>query len=421
MLDAQILATAIKDRQAYDRIRDHVKRTEFSPPVAFWWDLVCHYYGRDPDARGVSTEILREQGAKSLTNPKHVEPMLAVLDSLPAEPACGNVVSLVLDLKRFNLAAEFGAAAMGGERRKADKLLAELNDVWDRTELGSKSDVEYALAWSDLDSRVGQHARVALGPPSLDDRIGGGVLAGNHVLIFGRTEIGKSCLVLSITANLLQAGQRVLYVGNEDEINVLKARLRLALLGWTQAQLNGMPKKATRLLEELVQDRLTMIHLSPGSISEIEDLAEKHTPTVLVLDQIRNLSGPEEAMTQRLEGNAIRFRSLISKRRLIGISVTQAGDRSQRHGEDGPIFLQAGDVDSSRVGLPAQADLMIGIGANRDMMARNQRILSFAKNKLSSGPAAREPLLLTFDFQRSKVYDPVSASGGNRGEVRTGT
>src|SRR5262249_4693846 len=155
---------------------------------------------------------------------------------------------------------------------------------------------------------------------------------------------------------------RVLYVGNEDAIDTLKARMRLSLLNWTQEQLEKLPKKALRLLTEISGDRLTMVNVTPGSISELEDLTEKHEPTVLVVDQIRNLSGAEDGMTQKMEHNAIKFRSLLNRKKLIGISVTQAGDRSQRHGEDGPLYLGPGDVDSSRVGLPGTVDLMLGVG-----------------------------------------------------------
>jgi hypothetical protein len=148
-----------------------------------------------------------------------------------------------------------------------------------------------------------------------------------------------------------------------------------------------------------------MVKMTPGSISALEDLTEKHAPSVLVVDQIRNLSGPEDGMTQKMEQNAIRFRSLLNRRKLIGISVTQAGDRSQKHGEDGPLYLSAGDVDSSRVGLPGTADLQIGIGCNAEMLSRGLRMLNFAKNKLSSDPGSREPLIVRFDTSRSMVLD----------------
>jgi hypothetical protein len=108
-------------------------------------------------------------------------------------------------------------------------------------------------------------------------------------------------------------------------------------------------------------------------------------------------------MTQRMEGNAIRFRSLINEYSLVGISVAQAGNRDERHNADGPLWLGAGDVDSSRVGLPAQVDLMLGIGRNSDLDARSQRAVSICKNKLYSGPEAREGFIVSVDFARSII------------------
>jgi hypothetical protein len=188
-----------------------------------------------------------------------------------------------------------------------------------------------------------------------------------------------------------------LYVGNEEHVNILKARMRTSLLQQPQEWIDKVPKKAARLLQEMTQDRLTMVSVQ-GSISALEDLTEKHTPTVLVLDQIRNLAGNEESLTQRLEHSAIRFRSLLSKRSIIGISVTQARANT-------PLYLTADDVDSSRVGLPGTVDLMLGVGATPEMISRNLRMISFAKNKLASGPQSREPITVKFDFTRSMVLD----------------
>lgn len=404
MLDAHILAAVIADRSAYEQIHEFINTKDFSPATAFWWDLVCEYYGRDKNCATVDIPTLRGIGEKRITNPKHVQSMVGALDGLPNGVSAANIAGMVLDLRRYNLAAEFASHAMSGDRKKADKLLVALNDVWDKTEL-KKSEVEYAKDWNELDSVVGSHNRVPIGPKSLDTRTGGGALPGHHVLVFGRTEVGKSCFAINAAGNFIRAGKRVLYVGNEDEINVLKTRLRLNLLNRSQQWIDSHPIKASRLLAEATGNRLTMVKATPGSISEVEDLVAKHTPSVLVVDQIRNLSGPEDGMTQRMEGNAIRFRSLLGRHHLIGLSVTQAGDRSMSHNADSPIYLSTGDVDSSRVGLPGTVDLMIGIGGNRDMLAKGLRALSLCKNKLMSGAASREPLIVKFDLARSIVSD----------------
>jgi hypothetical protein len=404
MLDSQILAAAIASRLAYEAIKDHFNAKEASPSVAFWYELVRDYYERDKAAGDVQLDTLRELGARRITNPKHAAAILSTLDDL--KPVSSpNVVELVLDLRRSNLALEFAAATSNKDHNKASELLTQLNAVWEQTDLEDKSDVEYAKDWDTLDSAVGNTNRIGIGPASLDSRIGGGMLPGHHCLIFGRTEIGKSCLTVSSTANLIRSGKTVLYVGNEDSINILKSRVRLSLLGQPQSWVDSHPNKAKRLLSELSGNRLTMVHIHPGSISEVEDLTAKHSPNIIILDQIRNLSGAEDGMTQKMEHNAIRFRSLLGRQKIIGISVTQAGDRSQGHNSDGPIYLSAGDVDSSRVGLPGTVDLQIGIGANAEMQARGLRMLSFAKNKLATGGKSREPLLVRFNLELNRVED----------------
>jgi AAA domain len=404
MLDQQILAAIISSRTAYERIKEYINDKDASPPIAYWLHQVRDYYNRDHSAGCVDIPTLRALGERGISNPKHAPAILGALDSTP--PVSGaNVVELVLNLRRYNLSAEFAAASMSGDRKKATQLLQELSTIWDQTEIAQKSEIEYAKDWSELDSVVGRSRRIPIGPASLDSRIGGGVLPGHHVLIFGRTEIGKSCLTLSTTANLIRAQQSVLYIGNEDSIDILKARIRLSLLNQSQAWVDTHPRKAVRLLSEITGDRLTMVHVHPGSMSEVEDLASKHSPSVLILDQIRGLSGAEEGMTQKLEANAIRLRSLLGRQKMIGISVTQAGDRSQGHNQSGPIYLSAGDVDSSRVGLPGTVDLQIGVGASPEMLSRGLRMLSFAKNKLASGPQSREPLCVRFDLEKNIVSD----------------
>src|SRR5271166_33919 len=399
MLDKEILATIIQSRAAYERVKDYLKDSDASPQVAFWLKLVREYYARDSEARYVSIPVLRTLGEQAITNPKHAPPILAVLESLPETVSQDNVVACVLDLRRYNLSAEFAAATMGKDRKKADKLLAELIEIWDQSDVADEAtEIEYAKDWKHLDSVVGKERRISLGLTSLDDRIGGGCLPGHHVLIFCRTEIRKSCLTVALAANLVSSGERVLYVGNEDEINILKARMRLSLLGWTQSALEKKPKKAARLLQERTADRLTMVRMAPGSMSALEDLTAKHKPSVLVLDQIRNLAGSEDAMTQRMEHNAIRFRSLLSREHLIGISVTQSRANIG-------LYLSADDVDSSKVGLPGTVDLMLGVSATPDMLSRGLRMISFAKNKLASGPQSREPLTVRFNLEQSRVSD----------------
>jgi hypothetical protein len=72
----------------------------------------------------------------------------------------------------------------------------------------------------------------------------------------------------------------------------------------------------------------------------------------------------------------------LKEHEVVGISVTQAGDSGQNK-----IFLEVGDVDFSNVGIPAQADLMIGVGADEKLKATNTRGISLPKNKLSGNHA----------------------------------
>lgn len=404
MSDTAILAAALADRAAYERVKDHIEATDLTPTVGFWWKVLAAAYARDRNAKHLDVPTLSALGEGDIPSPKQRDSLMGVLGAL-AEPASAiNVIQIVLELKRKNLTAEFASASMSGDRKKADKLLTALNEIWGIDDFQEKKATEWhdASDTARLFDTVGSDKRIPFGCPGINQRLGGGVLPGHHVGIFGRTEIGKSTFVIDTTARLLKQKQRVLYIGNEDQIDTLKLRLVGRTLKRTQAELESNPDRAAEEFKQY-EDSLLMTQLYHGDISAIHKRVVEWKPTVLVIDQFRNLVGEEDSMTRNMEKNAIELRSLLLSESLIGVSVTQANDRSERHGQEAPIYLGTGDIDSSRVGLPGQCDLLLGIGANSDLKARGQRYISFAKNKLSSARDAHEGVIVNFDLSISRV------------------
>jgi KaiC/GvpD/RAD55 family RecA-like ATPase len=209
--------------------------------------------------------------------------------------------------------------------------------------------------------------------------------------------MGKSSFSVNLATVMAANGQRVLYVGNEDQIDNLKARALARAANMTLEQAENDQEAAFAAYERRgLEDRLLFSQLSKGSVEALRARVEEWKPTVLVIDQIRNLESGEDGLPARLEYNGQMVRRLLLDYGLIGISVTQAGGSAE-----GKVWLTMNDMDSSKTGLPGTADLIIGVGGNADMMARGQRALSFPKNKLSSAENAHEGIIVEIDHSRS--------------------
>jgi hypothetical protein len=145
---------------------------------------------------------------------------------------------------------------------------------------------------------------------------------------------------------------------------------------------------------------LHAVHLFPGSASEIAEIIEEVQPQCLVVDQLRNLHSSTSkggTKAQRLDDIACDIRQLLSKYKLVGLSIGQAN--AGEHGKP-KMWLDLDDFDESRTGVPGQADLMVGIGMDTTLDAHNQRAISLPKNKLSGDHAG---FVVNIDKLRSRI------------------
>lgn len=407
MLDATIVSAAMADRAAYDLVAPHITSKDMTPTAGFWWGLVGEWYQRDRSAKSIDKTLLYQQGEKRAPAGKNREPVLAVMRDLPEPVSPSNTANVALEMRRYNVSMELAAAIASQDAKKLPKLHKELGDLMAATTLGGAKKGKWndAAPIAELFNATGDGNRVPLAPRALTERCAGGALPGQHIVVFGRPDAGKSTFTLNLAAVLgVKHEERVLYVGNEDQINILKRRCVCRVAGMTWADAEADPSKAIAAWESRGgEERIKFAQLIDGSAADLPEKIEEHAATVLVLDQIRGLQGEGDGMTQRLESNGIAVRGLLLKYDLIGISVTQANDRRQSYSQKPPVWLGMEDVDSSRTGLPGTADLLLGIGYDDEMYARGQRALSICKNKLSSEPNSKEGLIVEFDTARSAV------------------
>jgi len=398
--ERSIVAACAAKREAYESFRVHGALQDLSPLGQHWFDAINSYYSRDADRDSTDIKLLREIGLQS-ADERHSDVLSAYYDDLPiVGVSATNVISHILELQRYNLGLHLASMLQSPEvdRLRVRELVEHYQELHNAVEIGIKK-VEY-LDFSDLDQVYDPELVVPLYPTRLREQcLGGGALPGHHVLIYGRPEAGKSLFAINLTAGILHSGKKVLYCGNEESVRTIGIRLacNLARSNIRDYQSRAGPIRAKA--EKCGLGRAHILELKPGTFAEVEAGIQDCQPDAVVIDQLPGIDVGESNSVRSIDKAARSFRTVLQKHGVVGISVSQAGDRTERHGQIPPAYLTMSDVYGSRTGLPAQTDLMIAIGYDEDMYDRDIRAIALPKNKLGG---SHDSFKIYIDKQQSR-------------------
>ena len=380
-METRLIAAAVKDRKAFEEIFSKVDKEKYSPQGQIVAQLIEEFYSIDKDAKTCDLDVLEARAQLKLQNNKHQEAIKYYLKDLDKEVSIPNLSYDIRLFRQSRIGDELSLALTNREdKKKVTELMAAYEDLNHEEQENEDNEAIFkgksvkALITKSFDASK----QIRLFPRELNDRCDGGARPGHHILIYARPEIGKTLFAQNMVAGFLSQSLPVLYVGNEDPASDILLRLICRLSKMTKHQVMENPDEAEKRAFQRGYDKLVVASLAPGNFFEIRKLAEEHKPRVIVLDQLRNIEVNSESRVQALEKAATEARNLAKKYGLLVVSVTQAGESAE-----GKPVLGRDDIDFSKTGIPAQVDLMIGIGADATMEQHGLRTISLPKNKLS--------------------------------------
>jgi hypothetical protein len=392
----KILAACIQRREFYDRARQFISPSDsVSTHILKGID---DYYQHDKACVSIDYTTLLALLQVAHNNKKAQDVLGAELKLLHSEDtgSLDNLQNFILRTKELHLSRQLSEALAQTNRdpHRIANLIAQysgLSASQDEGELFNNVDVTELAA----DYSTGG---IYFGPSELRARLGYGASGGHHILIFARPEDGKSLLAISIACDILAQGGTVLFVENEDPRKATIMRVVSCLTGMTDEEIVASPDRARQEALRKGYSRFFLADLSPGSLGQIEAFVRRLQPTACVTNQLRNLAVRSDTRTGMLEVATTGLRNIGKAHNTLMISVTQAGDSASNK-----RFLEMGDVDFSNTGVPAQVDMMIGIGADDGLRQNNMRGLSFPKNKIGRGADSHTPIIVRIDKALSRA------------------
>lgn len=376
-LDGMLIAAAIKgDRNAYETFKRTGLDIESLPEAAGAVIRACSvYYRRDPNAKCVSTDILRAQIVGRFGEGDVSRSIMDFVASFPKDISGINVAeeyrSIALRNTEIQLA---GLLATGHDRNQLDELLARRESLL--TSTFSETD-DFRLDLDDFEED--KIARIPVAPTGLNSYLNGGVKRGHNLVVYGRPDSGKSGFTICNAAFWIKNGYTVLYVANEEPREDITQRLLSSYCQVDIARLSNRDnlRKAFTIIEP-AYERWHLLHKAGCTPADIGAAAQRVKPDIIVVDQLKNLACREDNRALQLDKLAREIREIAIDRHCVTCSVTQAGDSAE-----GKPVLSMGDIEWSNTGIPGAADVMVGIGVDDTLRADRKRMLSVPKNKAS--------------------------------------
>lgn len=375
----KLLAACIHSRDAFVKLEDNLEDRIETPMAELILKLCKRYYTNDASAQRVDIDFLTEHISTMYDSQKKVDAVIETVKEINAlDVSSINIVDLILAQQRKNKAHEL-AIALTNDSENIREMIEKFNGLLDKQESVDVSEVYCGVtAEETIASVLDERALIKLPTKALNEKLDGGCQLGHHVVVFARPETGKTAFCTSVEYAMACQELSGIYFGNEDPIKQLILRSQTCFSGMSKEQIKANPAELNKRLNARNWKSVKFIPLHPGNPYEITKYVKMYKPKWVIVDQIRNLNVKADTRVNQMEAAATFMRNLAGQYNLLAFSVTQAGDSA-----DNKLALSMGDIDFSNTGIPAQADLMIGIGVNEAQEKQGLRTLSLPKNKIS--------------------------------------
>ena len=218
--------------------------------------------------------------------------------------------------------------------------------------------------------------------PMLRDNVGG-IGGGNLMISFARPETGKTAFWISLCSGpegFAQQGAKIHAFINEEPAIRTQMRAISCYTGMTREEIIKEKNMAQRVWSE-IKDNISMFDTVDWSMEDIDAHCEKHRPDIIVIDQLDkvNVPGTYARTDEKLRQIYTSAREIAKRRDCAIIAMSQAS--ADAHNRNSISFDQ---MENSKTGKAAEADLIIGIGRNSNIDTENKiRTLCISKNKIN--------------------------------------
>jgi replicative DNA helicase len=218
--------------------------------------------------------------------------------------------------------------------------------------------------------------------PVLKENVGG-IGGGNLMIAFARPETGKTAFWVSLCAGpngFAEQGAKIHAFINEEPAIRTQMRAISCYTGMTREEII-LEKKVAQSSWSEIKNNISMFDTVDWSMEDIDAHCEKHKPDIIVIDQLDkiNVSGTYARTDEKLRQIYTSVREIAKRRNCAVIAISQAS--ADAHNRNSISFDQ---MENSKTGKAAEADLIIGIGRNSNSDLENKiRTLCISKNKIN--------------------------------------
>jgi len=218
--------------------------------------------------------------------------------------------------------------------------------------------------------------------PVLKENVGG-IGGGNLMIAFARPETGKTAFWVSLCAGpngFAEQGAKIHAFINEEPAIRTQMRAISCYTGMTRDEII-LEKKVAQSSWSEIKNNISMFDTVDWSMEDIDAHCEKHKPDIIVIDQLDkiNVTGTYARTDEKLRQIYTSVREIAKRRDCAVIAISQAS--ADAHNRNSISFDQ---MENSKTGKAAEADLIIGIGRNSNSDLENKiRTLCISKNKIN--------------------------------------
>ena len=218
--------------------------------------------------------------------------------------------------------------------------------------------------------------------PILKEKVGG-IGGGNLMIAFARPETGKTAFWVSLCAGpdgFAEQGAKIHAFINEEPAIRTQMRAISCYTGMTREEIVD-DIQTTQSYWSDIKNNISMFDTVDWSMEDIDSHCEKHKPDIIVIDQLDKISvsGTYARTDEKLRQIYPSTREIAKRRNCAVIAISQAS--ADAHNRNSISFDQ---MENSKTGKAAEADLIIGIGKNTGADPSDKsRTLCVSKNKIN--------------------------------------